>query len=163
VLRCPFVTYHRSWNFVHRLTYFSIAIFKRVQDVAIKKGVRFVALNRRGYPGTVPYSEEELNILVNGTKEQKDAWHRDRGHEVGMFVHKLIDKENLPPISADRKTGGIVLVGWSAGGSLANATIAHVETLPSEVRTRLALCIRSLIVQGMPRLCTFSSPYDTFG
>lgn len=160
---CPFVTYHQSWNIVQRLTYSSIAIFKRVQGVAIKKGVRFVALSRRGYPGTAPYSEEELNVLNNGTKEQKDAWHRDRGHEVGMFIHKLIVKEKLPPISADRKTGGIVLLGWSAGGSLANATIAHVETLPSEVRTRLALCIRSLIVQGVPHLCTVLSPYDTFG
>lgn len=154
MFRCPSVTSHQSWNFVHGLTYFFIAIFKRVQDVAIKKGVRFIALNRRGYLGTAPYNEEELNVLRNGTKEQKDAWHRDRGHEVGMFIHKLIDKENLPPISADRKTGGVVLLGWSAGGSLANATIAYVDTLPFEVRTRLGLYIRSLIIQGVLRLCT---------
>lgn len=86
-------------------------MFKRVQNVALKRGVRFVALNRRGYPGTTPFSEEEVNVLVGGTKEQKDTLHRNRGHELETFIHKLIDKENIPPISLDRKTGGIVLLG----------------------------------------------------
>jgi hypothetical protein len=85
--------------------FFLTEVFKKVQKVAIEKGVRFVALNRRDYPGFTPYNEEEINILVNGTKEQKDGWHRDRGHELGTFIHKLIsDKGKLPPISADRKS-----------------------------------------------------------
>ena len=116
--------------------------------------MRFVALNRRNYPGTTPYSEEEINALVNGTKEQKDAWHRDRGHEVGIFIHNLISKENIPPISADRETGGIILLGWSAGAGDANATIAHANTLPSDIRSHLALYIRSVIIQGVS--CLYS-------
>jgi len=61
----------------------------------------------------------------------------------------LIDKENLPPVSADRKTGGIIVVGWSAGAANAIGTIAHATTLPPEVRAGLASHIRSLIIQGM--------------
>ena len=133
-------------------------IFKRVQNAAIKRGVRFVALNRRNYPGSTPYSEEEINVLSNGTKEQKDAWHRDRGHEVGMFIHKLIVKENLPPISADRQTGGIILLGWSIGAGDVNNTIAHTDTLPSEIRTSLASYMRSMIIQGTSYPCTVQSP-----
>ena len=88
-------------------------------------------------------------MILNGTREQRDAWHRDRGHDVGLFIHKLIKKENIPPISADRKTGGIMLLGWSAGAGDANATIAHADTLQSDVRSHLALYIRSLIIQGV--------------
>ncbi|KAF8716354.1 hypothetical protein AX14_012383 [Amanita brunnescens Koide BX004] len=140
---------------------FSAPTFKRVQDAAIKKGVRFVALNRRNYPGTTPYSEEEINALVNGTKEQKDAWHRDRGHEVGIFIHNLISKENIPPISADRETGGIILLGWSAGAGDANATIAHANTLPSDIRSHLALYIRSVIIQDSHRVMFGGLPDPT--
>ena len=147
-------SFHLSLSSTIFLTQLPTATFKRVQDAAIKKGVRFVALNRRNYPGTTPYSEADNSALVNGTKEQKDAWHRDRGHEVGMFIHKFINKENLPPISADRKTGGIILLGWSAGACEANATIAHANTLPSDVRSHLALYVRSLIVQGV--FCLYS-------
>jgi len=131
---------------------FSAAIFKRVQSVAIKRGVRFVALNRRNYPGTTPYNEEEIKVISSGTKEQRDAWHRDRGHEVGMFIHKLIVRENLPPISADRRTGGVILLGWSIGAGDVNNTIAHADTLPSEVRTSLASYMRSMIVQDSHRV-----------
>lgn len=116
--------------------------------MALKKGVRFISLNRRSYPGTTPFSEEEVNVLVSGTKEQKDAWHRDRGHEVGMFIHRLIDQENIPPISIDNKTGGVILFGWSSGAGDANDTIAHADTLPSDVRSRLSLYVRSLILHG---------------
>ena len=88
-------------------------------------------------------------MILNGTKEQRDAWHRDRGHEVGLFIHKLIHKENIPPISADRKTGGIILLGWSAGAGDANATIAHADTLQPDVRSHLTLYMRSVIIQGV--------------
>lgn len=132
-------------------------MFKRVQDVAIKQGVRFVALNRRNYPGSTPYTPEEINTLLNGTKEQRDGWHKDRGHEVGMFIYKLIEKGGIPPISADRKTGGIVIHGWSAGAGDANAMIAHAGTLPEDVRSRLASYMRALIIQGAYRLCILNS------
>jgi hypothetical protein len=65
---------------------------------------------------------------------------------LGTFIHKLIDKENIPPISLDRKTGGIVLPGWSSGVGDANDTIAHTDTLPSDVRLRLELYVCSLIL-----------------
>ncbi|KAF8343258.1 hypothetical protein F5887DRAFT_1213937 [Amanita rubescens] len=116
-----------------QIAYLDSAVFKRVQNVALKRGVRFISLNRRGYPGTTPCTEEEVNAIVSGTKEQKDAWHRDRGHEVGMFIHRLIDQENIPPISVDNKTGGVIVFGWSSGAGDANDTIAHADTLPSDM------------------------------
>ena len=128
------------------------AVFKRVQDVAINQGVRYIALNRRNYPGSTPYTQEEMNVLINGNKEQKDGWHRDHGHEVGMFIYKLIEKGGIPPISADRKTGGIVIHGWSAGAGDAMAMVAHADTLPEDVRSCLASHMRALIIQGAYRL-----------
>ena len=96
-------------------------------------------------------------MLVNGNKEQKDGWHRDHGHEVGMFIYKLIEKGGIPPTSADRKTGGIVIHGWSAGAGDAMAMVAHADTLPEDVRSRLASHMRALIIQGAYRLCITES------
>ena len=110
--------------------------------------MRFVAINRREYPGSTSYNEKEVNVILNGSKEQRDVWSRDRGHELGTFIHRFVEKENIPPISVDGKTGGIVLLGWSAGSGIANATIAYADTLPSDVRSCLSLYIRSLIIQG---------------
>ena len=118
-----------------------------------------VALNRRNYPGSTPYDEKDVDVIVNGTKEQKDAWHRDQSHELGMFIHKLIDKGNLPPISADRKTGGVAVVGWSSGAGNAIGMIAHPVTLPPAIRTGLALHVRFLIVQGVSHFCVVQSPF----
>ncbi|KAK2467226.1 hypothetical protein APHAL10511_000775 [Amanita phalloides] len=126
---------------------FSSPIFKRVQAAAPKKGARFVATNRRNYPGSTPFSEAEINVLINGTKEQKDAFNQDRGHEIAMFIQKLIEKENIPPITADGKSGGVAVLGWSLGTGYADATIAYADTLPSDVRSHLSKYIRSLTIQ----------------
>jgi hypothetical protein len=65
-----------------------------------------------------------------------------------MFIHRLIDQENIPPISVDNKTGGVIILGWSSGAGDANDTIAYADTLPSDVRLRLSLYVRSLILHG---------------
>ncbi|KAF8343237.1 hypothetical protein F5887DRAFT_973984 [Amanita rubescens] len=145
---------------IHGMAFCS-PVFKRVQNVAIKQGVRFVALNRRNYPGSTPYTPEEINALLNGTKEQRDGWHKDRGHEVGVFIYKLIEKGGIPPISADRKTGGIVIHGWSAGAGDASAMIAYADTLPEDVRSRLALYMRALIIQDSHSVMFGASPDPT--
>ncbi|KAF8629752.1 hypothetical protein AX15_003292 [Amanita polypyramis BW_CC] len=140
---------------------FSAPIFKRAQTAALKKGVRFVAINRRNYPGSTPFNEEQINVILNGSKEQKDALVQDSGHEIGLFIHKFAEKTNIPPISADGKTGGIVLLAWSAGTSAATAAIAHADTLPSNVRSHLSLYIRSLILQESHQIM-FGAPISEY-
>ncbi|KDR73326.1 hypothetical protein GALMADRAFT_142438 [Galerina marginata CBS 339.88] len=123
------------------------AIFKKVGAVAPGKGIRFIALNRRNYPGSSPFTPEELDVVLKGTEEEKDAWMKDRGHEVGKFISQIIQEKNLPPISPDGKAGGIVLLGWSLGVGETNAAIAHADTLASSIRDRLKSYIRAYVLQ----------------
>ncbi|KAF8074541.1 hypothetical protein FPV67DRAFT_1559307 [Lyophyllum atratum] len=126
---------------------FTNLIFQRVLSVAHGKGVRFVAPNRRPFPGSTEFSPEELDVVMNGgTDEQRNAQIQARGHEMATFINNFIQKFDLPPISEDGKTGGIILLGWSVGAAFALATISASHTLPGEIRGRLSSYIRSLVL-----------------
>lgn len=86
--------------------------------------------------------------MTGGTPAQRDLWMKDRGHEYALLIDKLIEKYQLPPPAEDRKTGGVVLYGWSLGAGEANATVAHADTLPVPVRERLGAYLRALILHG---------------
>ncbi|KAH9478789.1 hypothetical protein JR316_0009250 [Psilocybe cubensis] len=131
---------------------FSSTIFKRVQAMAASKNIRFIAVSRRNYPGSTAFTPAELEVMVNGTDEQRDTWMKNRGHEYAILIDKLIEKYQLPPVASDRKSGGVVLYGWSLGSGEANATIAHADTLPASVRDRLQKYLRALILHEGPPL-----------
>ncbi|KAL0581927.1 hypothetical protein V5O48_000157 [Marasmius crinis-equi] len=126
---------------------FTNAIFQKILDVAVTKGIRFVAINRRAFPGSTPYSREELDVVTNGasTETDKDAFIQDRGHEITYFIDSFIQEHELPPLSADGMNGGVAILGWSIGSSHAAAAVASTLTLPADVCARLRLHLRSLI------------------
>ncbi|THH21249.1 hypothetical protein EW146_g258 [Bondarzewia mesenterica] len=95
---------------------FNSGIFSKVQSLAGAAGFRIVAVNRRGYAGSTPYTAAEL-------------------------------ENNIPPLSADGKSGGAALVGWSLGNILSLAAIAHVDALPQDVQSRLASKVHTVIMQ----------------
>ncbi|KAK0222340.1 Alpha/Beta hydrolase protein [Armillaria fumosa] len=124
---------------------FTKEIFQRVIDLAPSKGVRFVALNRRHFPGTTPLSPEELVITQTGGTDdsQREALVEARGHEIALFIDTFIQKFNLPSISSG---GGVALLGWSLGATFAPIAISSTDTLPEDVRCRLSEYMRSLIL-----------------
>ncbi|KAG5351270.1 hypothetical protein C0989_007164 [Termitomyces sp. Mn162] len=122
-------------------------IFEKMLPAASRKGTRFVALNRRHYPGSTAYSSHELGIAVSGgTDEQKDSEFKARGIEVATFIDHFIQQNNLPSIPEDGKAGGIILLGWSLGSAIALAAIANAYALSSDTRARLGAHIKSVIV-----------------
>ncbi|PBK62115.1 hypothetical protein ARMSODRAFT_895896 [Armillaria solidipes] len=128
---------------------FTKEIFQRVIDLAPSKGVRFVALNRRHFPGTTPLSPEELSITQTGGTDdsQREGLVEARGHEIALFIDTFIQKFNLPSISSG---GGVALLGWSLGATFALIVISSVDTLPEDVRRRLNEYMRSLILYEPP-------------
>ncbi|THH21276.1 hypothetical protein EW146_g257 [Bondarzewia mesenterica] len=119
----------------------SLAIF----SIAFSRGIRFVTVNRRNFPGATPFTSDEVNIIATGTDQQKSAWMQARGQEVANFIDAFIQKYDIPAISDDGKSGGIALLGWSVGAPFACAAIASVDTLPPDARARLGSRIRTLI------------------
>lgn len=110
--------------------------------------LRIVAVNRRDYPGSTPLTQEDTTVLASGSDEQKAAFLKARGVEVATFVTRFVERNKLPPVSPDRKTGGFALLGWSLGNAIALSAVANVDSLPPAAQTLWASGMRSLILHG---------------
>ncbi|KAK0484416.1 hypothetical protein IW261DRAFT_1456391, partial [Armillaria novae-zelandiae] len=145
---------------VHGMIYTN-QTFQKVMKVAPSNGARFVAIQRRPFPGSTPFTAEELHVILNGgsSEADRDAQIAARGHEVASFVDAFIQKFKLPPLSDDGKTGGVALLGWSEGGAFPIAAVASSDTLPTHVQARLSSYVRSLIVyECVPPVLGFPTP-----
>ncbi|KAJ7130777.1 hypothetical protein C8R43DRAFT_1089921 [Mycena crocata] len=127
---------------------FTNLIFEKIIDIAPSHGVRVVAINRRHFPGSTPFTPEELNVVFTGGSgdDERDAQMEARGHEIGTFIATFVQKFHLPPLSADGKEGGSVLLGWSVGAPYQLAAIASADTLSEDTRSVLSAHVRSLIL-----------------
>ncbi|RPD52530.1 alpha/beta-hydrolase [Lentinus tigrinus ALCF2SS1-7] len=124
-------------------------IFRLLQD---RSDIRFVAISRRGYPGSTPFTPDEITALSTDSDDQKEAFLRARGTEVALFIDKFIEKFDLPPISSDGSSGGIALMGWSLGCSVALSVVSHMDTYPQRVQDRLGAHLRTLILHDPPQV-----------
>lgn len=105
-------------------------IFSRVAAKANESGVRVVLVNRRGYPGTAPFTEEEKvqhaalqERTPEGGKATRDFF-RYRAREILEILEKFIVEEKIA------KEGGVILSAWSLGTLTLNAFLTYAPTLP---------------------------------
>ncbi|KAL5537017.1 hypothetical protein ACEPAF_840 [Sanghuangporus sanghuang] len=112
-------------------------IFRRLLPLAPKHNVRLVLVNRRDYPGSSPYIEEDLS--------------KARASEFARFIKTFIEKENIPKASSDWNRGGVVLMAWSSGNGYILPLLAHIDTIPEETRQFIEPYFRSHIVFDAPR------------
>ncbi|KAF5318329.1 hypothetical protein D9758_018292 [Tetrapyrgos nigripes] len=136
---------------------FNAHIFEKVQTAASQAGLRFVSLNRRGYGTSTNFSSEEKNIIVQSagaTDEQQLKLGAEAlktgGHEIALFIDSFIQKHDLPPFDPKTQTGGVAILGWSAGIYFVLSAAANVDSLPAEASERLAAHIRALIIHDAP-------------
>ena len=105
----------------------------------------------RNYPGSSPYSAEEMQKLA-GSLEANAAEVKTRGVEIATFLRWLIETENLPPVTqvggSDERTGGVSLLSWSGGNFKYLSLFAHAADLPSDTRDLLGKYLRNLILYG---------------
>lgn len=128
------------------------AVFQKVQALVSPANLRIVAINRRNYGGSTPFSDDELDVIHGGTKDQKTYFTRSRGLEILVFIDNFIQRFGLPKMSPDRKTGGLALLGWSLGTQIVVPSIAYLDELPAESQARIGSRLRALILQGISRV-----------
>ena len=98
-------------------------------------------MNRRDYPGSTPYTEEELALVdpppVDASTEDMEEAKKNglefmehRAREVYEFLEDLVRRERVPSANPADNTGGIVLGGWSYGGVWMQALLAFVDSFP---------------------------------
>ncbi|KAF8576957.1 alpha/beta-hydrolase [Ramaria rubella] len=134
---------------VHGFVYTS-PIFQHVMNLAPAQGIRFVAINRRDYPGSTPLSATDHGVLANGTDSEKTAYLNARGIEIANFMYTFMQKFSIPSLSSDKKHGGFALLGWSLGNAITIAAVAAWDTLPETVARRLKPHFKAFILHEPP-------------
>ncbi|KAH7928984.1 hypothetical protein BV22DRAFT_1030006 [Leucogyrophana mollusca] len=102
----------------------------------------------RDYPGSTLYTESELEALAK--PELQASALQARAMELAAFIHWFIETEDIPPIAqrpgSDGLTGGLSLVGWSAGNLQTLTLLAHAAKVPEKTRTLLDSYFRSFFI-----------------
>ncbi|KAL1718168.1 hypothetical protein EV715DRAFT_291442 [Schizophyllum commune] len=142
--------------FLHGYGIPSIGITERIASLAPAEGVRLIAVNRRGYPGSSPYNAAELDNLEHGTLEERAAIYRDEGHHYAHLLDALVQDRTIG-------AGGAALVAWSIANAHLSATIAAVHELPDAVRERLRKHVKAFIYfEAVPKPMGLSNPSDGY-
>ncbi|CAK5282969.1 unnamed protein product [Mycena citricolor] len=100
--------------------------------------VRVIALNRREYPGSSPYSPQELDLLTRGSEAQKSQLLAEMGRDLALFIAGVAASLSLP--------GSIAVVGWSVGSLMVLSIAASMDMLPEDARQTLTTSVRSMIL-----------------
>lgn len=104
-------------------------VFTRFLPLAEPHNSRIVLVNRRDYPGAVPFDQEELTLQSSTIATTSDAttniklYMRARARELYDFLEIFVKTADIPPKS-------LVLAGWSFGSIWITALLAHVSTFP---------------------------------
>ncbi|KAI0317833.1 alpha/beta-hydrolase [Amylostereum chailletii] len=129
-------------------------IFSRLLPFAGKFKCRIITVNRRDYPGSGPYSDEERLMLTTALESTPEAaetmreYMKARGREVYDLLRGLIVDENLP------LDGGIIIAGWSYGSSWMLALLASISSFPANDVE---------VAKYIHRVVTYDPPYHALG
>ena len=114
-------------------------------------------MNLRDYPGSTPYSTDELAALSSDDVTQQTAATKAHGDEVAAFLEYFIKKHGIPKIAdADgSRTGGLALVTWSMSNILAFSFLGNVRSLSPETSSFLEQYVRAVVLYGKTPLLRF--------
>ncbi|KAI5117179.1 hypothetical protein M0805_008158 [Coniferiporia weirii] len=130
---------------VHGYTYHA-QNFSRLLPLAQKYNVRVIALNRRDYIGSTPFSQTELESIFGTDRNTHVEFLRARGLEIARFLVWVISEKMIPRASADGLTGGLALMGWSLGNLTAMAFLRHLGTFPSDIINTLEPYLKTFFI-----------------
>ncbi|KAJ7821485.1 Alpha/Beta hydrolase protein [Mycena leptocephala] len=131
--------------FIHGHTFHS-ATFQRMNPFAQLNSLRIICVNRREYPGSSPYSAEDLAMFAEGNEAEQAALLEQQGRDLALFLDGIIDTLSIP-----KPGGGIALIGWSMG-TLFLLSLISCETLPADTKARLSSLIHTVVLLQPPSL-----------
>jgi len=127
-------------------TIFYNRIFTRLFPYATKSNLRLLAVNMRDYPDSSPNTPEELEDLGSGDPQRQAKYFKSAALQIAMFASKAVIQLGLPEPTADKKAGGITILGWSSGTLYMTALLAHARNLPKEDKAVLSNYLRTVVL-----------------
>lgn len=136
-----------------------LGVFRRMFAPA-EHNLRLVLLNTRDYPGSSPYTEDDLSIMTSGGFDRQETFIRDQGHEIATFLLEYIRATNIPPYRTSDEgegvPGGLVLLAWSMGNLFTMSMLGNAMSFPEDTQTTLHKYLRMVVLHG-----TFCRHYGT--
>ncbi|KJA13739.1 hypothetical protein HYPSUDRAFT_151241 [Hypholoma sublateritium FD-334 SS-4] len=123
---------------------FQNRIFEPLFPFAKPKGLRIICVNRRSYPGSTPYTADEMDIIHNGSDEAHALFLHEQGVFLALFVDGIIRRHSL------QREGGIALVAWSMGNFFALCILDSLQYLPLDTKERLSAYVHTYIAWDPP-------------
>ncbi|KAF8898011.1 hypothetical protein CPB84DRAFT_1681629 [Gymnopilus junonius] len=121
-----------------------LGAFRKITPLAASNGLRIICVNRREYPGSSPFTPEELRVFNEGCDAERAKLLNEQGILLCELVDSLINTLSLP------KEGGITISSWSMGCIFAIAMLTAISDLPKGVRERLRGHVRKLLLWDPP-------------
>jgi pimeloyl-ACP methyl ester carboxylesterase len=140
-----------------------IGIFRKAVDGAHSHGLRVIAVDRRHYGESTPFTEAELAPLKAEDALETGAiepFMDRRAVELAKLIQRLVETDSLPKPDAQHHHGGVILMGWSIGNAFGLDFLARSARLPSELRTVISTYVRGYIIYGKC-LCANDMKQDT--
>ncbi|KAH8114769.1 Alpha/Beta hydrolase protein [Phellopilus nigrolimitatus] len=135
---------------VHGYT-FNALNFARLLPLAHKHDLRIIALNRRDYAGSTPFSDTELDVLNGKDVRAHRDFLRQRGLEIAHFLVWVISENNIPRISGGT-SGGLALLGWSLGNVTTLSFLTHLDSYPREIIAALEPYLKTFFIYDVPNI-----------
>ncbi|KAL5531023.1 hypothetical protein ACEPAG_3899 [Sanghuangporus baumii] len=136
-------------------------VFTRLLPLAHQFNSRIVLVNRRDYPGSKPFDQDELRPISSIDTIRTDAllvlktYMKERAKELYDFLELFVQKEKIP------KAGGLIVAGWSFGANWITALLANAQEF-SVNQFPLSAYIRWLILYDPPYHFLGYAPPETF-
>ncbi|KAH9850273.1 Alpha/Beta hydrolase protein [Lenzites betulinus] len=154
---------------------FHSAIFEKLVPLGAPKNSRIILVNRRDYPGSKPYTPEELALIsarplgdiatadsIAAAKRDVDAFMLARGQEVYELLEGLVKAGSIPVADRENNKGGIVVAGWSLGTGWMTALLAYATSLPPQ-EVKLSKYMQRVVFLDAPhRLLGYVPPVDLY-
>ncbi|KAI0702383.1 alpha/beta-hydrolase [Cerioporus squamosus] len=139
-------------------------IFSKLDPLSKTYNVRVVLVNRRDYPGAVPYSKEDRAALDAAVAEVESdpaaaqakvlSFMEDNARDLYDFLTGFVAENDIPKASLERNSGGIMVGGWSFGGAWMTALLVYADSFPTN-----GIDLRAYI----RRVILYDVPYHTLG
>ncbi|KAK0469656.1 uncharacterized protein EV420DRAFT_55064 [Desarmillaria tabescens] len=110
------------------------------------ENIRLIIISRRSYRGTTKHTDAEIASLAQGSTEFLEVLAQD----VANFLIWVINNLDIPKVGADRKSGGLAIMGWSAATSTTLALLGQPQAIPRESYDKIEPYLRKLIIYDSP-------------
>ena len=132
-------------------TRLSIGIFRRMFPFAKKHGIRLVAINRRDYAGSTPYTPLEHDRLMGTDEPAHRAALLQEGQELATFLEHLVRALDIAKVHTAQdgtRTGGLAVLGWSSGNLPVLSMLGNALDLPQSQQDVLRDYLRTSVIYG---------------